>query len=201
MRSPLPTPVLVGILLLMFLPASTAGPADSKAAGTGGGSPSASAPPPPSRQADAGSEAQPAQKEKVRVYTNADLEKLPPIPGQQAPAAPTPESEAEWNRINAFIERERAYEMQRQDRQMAREVMNQEEKARNEWAEAPHYWLPTAVYSYYPGVCSWPGCGGPPPRPQPTNVFEPLSQRGIRTATDLYRESVRNSAARRANMP
>jgi hypothetical protein len=108
----------------------------------------------------------------------------------------------DWRSINAFIDRERAYEQQRLDREMERERMNREDSARRRAEQFPSYALPLSVYSYYPGVCPYHGCGGyGGGRPQPVNTFAPLSQRGIRTAVDLYRESVYNSAARRANMP
>ncbi len=103
---------------------------------------------------------EPAPKEKVHVYTNADLAKFDPIPTQQAPIAQPSGDFSDWKSINAFIDRERAYEQQRLDREMARERLNREDSARRRAEEYPSYALPLSVYSYYPGVCPYYGCGG-----------------------------------------
>ena len=150
-------------------------------------------------------------KEKVRVYTNADLEKFAPLPGQKAPIAGPwiPPGDAGgpegWNNIVAFIERERANEQRRQDREMAREAQYRAEKQQEQQYLAQSYYggyYPGYYSGYYTGGCVYGDCarGGRRP-PQESNLYSPLSQRGIRSAADAFHESVRNSTIRRANIP
>jgi len=142
-------------------------------------------------------------KEKVRVYTNADLQALEPIPsqavpiGKQAQASPAGD-DGSWGQVIEFIERERARDERQREQQMAYEAMVRREEMIQDQLERPRYYLPMPYYGYYPGACAGYGCSRP--MPVPTNTFAPLDQRGIRTSVDLYRESVYNSAVRRANI-
>ena len=157
------------------------------------------------------------------VYTNADLEALGGIPQQKAPLVESPG----WDFVFRVLDRERALEKERKDRELEQAALREEELRREQQEEGQvvgSYLYPGWGYSYptwgytYPGWGnSHPGGGHPHPgggnpahhghqRPNsynltPSNPYESLSMRGIRTATDLFNESVRNSNIRRRNLP
>jgi hypothetical protein len=138
--------------------------------------------------ADANSESRP-KKEKVRVYTNADLDALEPIPTQAKPIARSTlpgqhdmTEDADWNTIMAFIDRERAYEQNRQDQSqsyaLAREQQKRQDELLDQMSENNYN---GGYYGGYPiyggGGCSGYGCNGGGfqlrPRPSPY-YFQPL---------------------------
>lgn len=127
-----------------------------------------------------------ADQEPGHVYTNADLAKLPPIPQQ---AAPIFEPEG-WDFVFSVLDRERALEERRREREIT--VQTIETRAPAE--EPPVY--STYFFPCRPGLS---GCspGGPVSVPGPSNPYLSLEARGVRSAEDLFRESVRNSQIRR----
>jgi hypothetical protein len=124
-----------------------------------------------------------------RLYTNADLAGLSPLPQQAAPLEETPG----WDFVFSVIDRERKFEGERRE----------EERKRQSAAPPPgvdpgygHYVLP-----YYTGTYC---CGGGLKGPTiiaPSSPYQSLRVRGIRTAVDLYQESVGNTAIRRQQIP
>ena len=126
------------------------------------------------------------RKEKVRVYTNADLQTLAPIPTQARPIAyatlpgqADPGRDADWNTIMAFIDRERAYEQKRQEQgeayALAREEMKRQQELQEQMNAGYAYGnLGYGAYPAYGGGCFGRGCDRSPlPRPSPF-YFQPL---------------------------
>ena len=128
----------------------------------------------------------------LHVYTNSDLEKLPPVPQQKAPLV-APQS---WEFVFSVLDRERDLLERRQDRERDRE---------REQAEAQ------IALSHDCGGCGYgvPGGLGLFPRGRmgpfvvnaPSNPNASLQARGIRTAEDLFNESVQDARIRRQALP
>ena len=151
-----------------------------------------------------------------RVYTNADLSSLAPpenapattggksagtaakanwkepLPTQSAPVATgaTPS----WESIMAFIDRERAYEERRKDRELQ---MAQLALAASQAQEMNQYQYARGYY--YPGFPFF-SVGTVAPFSQPSNPYATLRARNIGNAVQLNNESVINSAIRRADI-
>ena len=95
----------------------------------------------------AGSAAWAEDGQPIRVYTNADLEALPPLPVTQTIRAPRPASE-DWKFVLEFIERERKQlDDQRRLRLEQRVVDAELDAMRN---RRPSYGLAYAPYTFYP---------------------------------------------------
>lgn len=120
-------------------------------------------------------------KPKARVYTNADLAKLEPIPAQQVPIAGPGSSNyssdgLDWNVILAQIDRQRAYEERNRDREMAYANQVRADKEReeyyNNYDQADYAYGFPYIYSYRHdyGPRPYPGIAQPPPG-QPVQPF------------------------------
>lgn len=131
---------------------------------------------------------------KPKVYTNADLEALGSLPIQKRPIAESPG----WDFVWTVLDRERAEENRRKDREIALQALAARE------AEAQAQLSAVSYPGYLPGVivgtrfCRG-RCG--PRLDIPSNTFESLDMRGIRTATDLFHESVSNTQILRRHLP
>jgi len=84
-----------------------------------------------------------AAEDAVRVYTNADIERLAPLPVQQAPLVPF--DRERWEFVVQFLEREHERLKADRDHELSRAILD----AEIEQAEARResYWLPAAPYA------------------------------------------------------
>jgi len=131
----------------------------------------------------------------LHVYTNADLRALEPIPTQAAPLAEGPT----WDFVLKLLDRERELE----ERRMDREIALREFAARLTPPEEPiRYGYPLTFYPGFScgGTCGG-ACGGGTVLRFPSNQSLSLQARGIRTAVDLYRESLADTRIRREALP
>jgi hypothetical protein len=141
------------------------------------------------------------------VYTNADIEALEPIPQQAAPLVDTPG----WDFVFQVLDRERAQEEKRRVREAEQRALSEETLERDQEETGTYfggYYYPGWGYSYPGWGYSRPGGGHGghnghhrpgPVNVMPSNPYASLSARGIRTAEDLFLESVRNSTIRRSS--
>lgn len=141
--------------------------------------------------APGGSSGAPASESAVRVYTNADLEALGPLPKQDAPLVESPG----WDFVFEVLDRERDIEERRKDRDLAAASLS---------ASAVPYEEPLSMQYVLPYHVWPPGCLPGPQAPTfvgPSNSFASLQVRGVHTAVDLFRESVNDSRIRRSLLP
>jgi len=80
--------------------------------------------------------------EAVYVYTNADVERLEPIPTQSRPIA---ESDLGWEFVSDFIERER----QRLDAARGHDLARERIENERLWLNRPRYGLAWAPYGFW----------------------------------------------------
>jgi hypothetical protein len=145
-----------------------------------------------------------AEPEAVPLYTNADLDRLAPIPQE---AAPIVEQPTDWDFVLEMLERDRTrLEAERLERLERDRMAAALEFAEEEAARRHDY------YGYYGSYAPWfaPVPSRPPHLGHPRFVHRrptareidlrrirvPFSQRGIRTAGDHFRESVAASRQR-----
>jgi len=136
----------------------------------------------------------------VPLYTNADLDRLPPLPQQEAPAAQPAEGQGDWELLFRMLALERQRLESERAEAFARErmVFAQQEFARA--ASCTHF-QPLGTGFFGDGFFAI-----PPHIPTAQEMFEgrvrvPLGQRGITSAGDAFRESVTESHQRFSQPP
>ena len=80
-------------------------------------------------------------EEAVRVYTNADIERLAPLPSQGAPLVPF--DKERWEYVIQFLEREHSRLNADRDHELAREILRAEVEAAK---SRPRYVVAVAPY-------------------------------------------------------
>ena len=152
---------------------------------------------------------EPYEDERPRVYTNADLARLEPLPQQQKPIAEAPSGE-EWDLLVRMLEMEAQRNREARAESLERERMNAAQKAYDHAVDyAEYYGYVPSGYGYGYGGGYWLGgggfIGGGTFTPTPNNLMMnrlrvPMGQRGVTSAQGAMNE-VRHEQTLRYNQP
>lgn len=156
----------------------------------------------------------PSLADQVRLYTNADLKALDtssaakekkavtnsdlksPLPSQSKSLAHSASDDANWDSVLAFIDRERAYIAKTRENDIAyQKMLMQTSQLEREMTDCRSH---SYYYPWYPFFGHF---GRFSEFNIPSNPSQSLGARDIRTAQDLFRESVSDSQIRRSNLP
>lgn len=152
----------------------------------------------------------PTRADQVRLYTNADLKTLDldakggnavtnadlkaPLPSQSKSLSRIEPDEADWQSVYDFIDRERAYLAKTREGELAYQRVLAENaridrEMQDRYSRSYYPWYPFFHFGRFAEFSV------------PSNPYASLRGREVRSAHDLFRESVRDSQIRRANLP